>query len=120
MSTASQYFDLYCSQYKDDPNKDLFIESARCRISECFYRKNYELAVALLACHEITLTKTRPLGEGGYNSTKSEGDLSMSFGNSLITTKDNPHLGQTRHGLMLISLRNAKPTMRTTGQGRRC
>lgn len=114
--TASEYFDLYCQQYKDDPRKDSLLVSAEERLNKCYYGKNYNLAVGLLACHDITLIETRPYGETGAIGSKKEGDLSIGYSNSTITADSKPYLSQTIYGIQLLGLRRSRLSMRVTGR----
>ncbi len=118
MASASSYFDLYCSAYSDDDRKLQLITAARATLSAAYYGSNYELAVGLLATHEMFLignNSIRANGEAGQISSKDEGDLSLTFGTSMSIIKNEPYLSQTFAGLKLLSLKIARLSMGVTG-----
>lgn len=65
-----------------DANKNTFVEIATERTSQAFFCDNYNLAIALRACHMWALSQYRIHGEAGAISEKKEGQLSMGFQNT--------------------------------------
>lgn len=100
--TALTIFDMICPTYKDDSDKANFILLATSQTSATAFGVNLPWAIALRAAHMITLAKStlRTNGEAGPVASKSEGDLSVSFGSG---GSDNG-LNQTHFGKQLLDL----------------
>lgn len=120
--TIEQHFDRVTQgAYTTDPYKADYITAAKSQTSPCYYGRNYNLAVALLAAHYITLN-TDPARSGsavsGAVSSKKEGGISVSFSGAAaaISGGTNPDLAQTTHGMQLMALqKGAGPFMGVTG-----
>lgn len=92
------------------------IELARLNTNQCAYGAKYELAVALRAAHTATIAESRPGGESGNIASKSEGELSVSFGGSGFNS--DPYLSSTHFGQQLLSMNKGTiAAMSVTGQG---
>ena len=98
-STTLQIIEVKCPGLYADAGRDIYIETAEGRISRCYYRENYNFAVALQACHDYTMDQRG--GDSGTVSSKKEGDLSVSY--SSIST-DGSDLDQTSFGIALKRL----------------
>jgi hypothetical protein len=107
--SASVIFDRIAKQWKDDPDKAAYIAEARDQTSVNFYAKNYELAVALRAAHNMAIDKQGTEGGqtgGGEVSSKKEGDLSISYhkGSSTGSVTDE-YFNKSIYGIRLKALR---------------
>jgi len=80
--SASQIIQTY-PNIKDDVDIDTYIELARLQTSSSYYGTKYELAVALRAAHNLTLSKPEIYGassaKSGARAGRKQGDLSESF-----------------------------------------
>ena len=83
----------------NDANRDKFLEAAQLQTAAGFYGDSYNLAVALRACHIYTLSQ-RPTGDGGPVLSKSEGDLSISYGQGGTDNLDQTHFGKQLKDIM--------------------
>lgn len=105
--TARLILSAIAPKFDINPNRDVFLEMAALQTSiSHFGEEKYERAVALRAAHEMSLATTRNLGESGSITSKSEGQLSVSFGGggSRITPKGLESLIQTAFGHELLDL----------------
>lgn len=104
--TASQILGVIAPQYDTHAKRADFLEMAAMQTSaEFFGVDKYERAVALRAGHEIMLSTTRLLGEVGSISSKTEGQLSVTFGGaSRVAPKGLESLLQTAFGMELLDL----------------
>lgn len=75
---------IKCSGLYSDANKSLWVQLATEKVSAGYFGSNYNEAVALLACHEWTLSNRIDSdmisGVGGMVTSIREGDLSIGFG----------------------------------------
>lgn len=133
--TIDQYLTAIAPAIAADASKDIYIEMATERTNRAFYGVKYNQAVALLAAHIAFLLTAAPgsMGAGsgsaeagsvGTITSKREGDLSVSYGASAISSSagsvTDAELAQTRYGLMLLALRKGcKPFMGVLGRGGR-
>lgn len=99
-SITLQIIEVKCPGLYADAGRDIYIEIAGNRISRCYYSENYNLAVALQACHDYAMDQRN--GDSGTISSKKEGDLSVSY--SSISTEDGSDLDQTSFGMALKRL----------------
>lgn len=80
--SASQIIQTYPG-IRDDVDIATYIELARLQTSKTYYGTRYELAVALRAAHNLTLSKPQMYGESsmkpGAVASKRQQDLSASF-----------------------------------------
>lgn len=94
---------------------DTHITLAQLQTSKCAFGAKYELAVALRAAHTALLAESRPGGETGNIASKSEGELSVSFGGSGFSS--DAYLSSTHFGQQLLSLtKGSVLPMSVTGQ----
>lgn len=97
-----------------DPGIEVYLELAELRTSPASTRGWSEgkraLAVALRVMHEMTIQKTRPLGEAGSLDSKVEGELSVTFSDRALQISASKgsaislDLSQTQYGRRLIGL----------------
>lgn len=120
--TILQYFEMYTQDtYASNPYVNDYITSAKSQTSACYYGRNYNQAVALLAAHNITLD-TDPARSGsavsGAVAGKKEGGLSVTFSGAAaaMSIGGDPNLAQTTHGMRLMTLQKGTgPFMGVTG-----
>lgn len=113
MLTILQIIEVKCPGLYIDTGRDIYIEIAEDQISECYYGKNYNLAVALLACHSYTLFLRN--GDAGTISSKKEGDLSVSY-STVKTGTNEDDLSLTSFGMELKRLKRSQtPAVSVTG-----
>lgn len=99
-----------CPALYSDSGINDWISIATDRTSTSWYGNNYNMAVALRAAHDYTLSVTRPLGEAGAVVSMSEGNQSRSFSKGGSSFPDD--LEQTAYGVRLKTLRRgAGPSM---------
>lgn len=100
---ASSHLSLIAPALAVNANAPLYITAAREELNACMYGANYEKAVAYLAAHTMTLAldPMRSGGAAGAVTSKSEGQLSISYGAGAAGGTD---WGQTSYGMALIRL----------------
>lgn len=103
--SASTVLSVIAPQYNDVDNRAEFLILAENQTSPCWYGKNTDQAVALLAAHMIALNSSslRQNGETGAISSKKEGDLSIGF--AAGAGQGINDLDQTHYGKQLKRLR---------------
>lgn len=105
--SAATILSVLAPQFDSTANRDDFLELAENKTSRCWYGKNADEAVALLAAHMLALASdsNRVNGETGAISSKKEADLAIGFvagaGQGINA------LDQTYFGKQLKNLRNA-------------
>ena len=120
--TVEQIMDALAPAFSQDPTRPVFIELATARVAPGFYRNKTNHAIALMAAHMMALDSAAAAESGrGYEAgnitSKSEGDLSLSFGSTSANTTDASDLGQTKYGVQLIGLRKGcGPFLGVTGR----
>lgn len=106
--TTEQVFDVIAPAYKNHADKAVWLEIAEEMISSdpnVWSGTVRSRAVALQAAHSLTLTETRPMGEGGTVTQKQEGRLVIGYEKDAGTSsKYDRDLGQTHFGRQLIGL----------------
>jgi hypothetical protein len=104
--TVVQILNAIAPQYIDAENKDVLITLAKQRTSREYFKLNYTLAVALRTAHLLELSSNAKNGYsgGGVITSKSEGDLSVSFGTVGNHYNKYPDLAGTSYGRQLIDL----------------
>jgi len=123
--SASQIIQTYPG-IRDDVDIDTYIELARLQTSSSFYGTKYELAVALRAAHNLTLSKPAIYGrtsmKSGSPASRRQQDLSETFYESVpqlaggATTPGNKLLTTTVYGQQLLQLMSMSNTsMRAVG-----
>lgn len=107
---------VYCPGLYSDANRDTFITVATDRTSQSFYGSNYNLAIALMACHDWAIAN-RPggsYGAVGSLANMREGDLSIGYSSSSSTGGGD--LDQTSFGKKLQQLKKSTlPGVSCTG-----
>ena len=107
MASATEIINVICPNLASDPNLSVYLEMATAELSPAFFGATYERAVALKASHTYSLNNSpaRSMGEAGAISSKSEGDISISFANSATgNNSDNlTHYGQELQRLVANS-----------------
>lgn len=118
--SALQYLTLRAPSLATNANVELYIAAAREDLNPCYFGASIEKAVALLAAHTMTLSldPMRAGGAGGAVTSKSEGQLSISFGAGSAGGSD---WGQTSYGMELTRLMSmGGPAMFVTGSSDAC
>lgn len=120
--TVEQIMDAIAPAFSGDASRPVFIELATARVAPGFYRAKTNHAIALMAAHMMALDSTTAAeggrgDEAGAITSKSEGDLSVSFGAASSSVADAADLGQTKYGVQLIGLRKGcGPFLGVTGR----
>lgn len=86
----------------------VFLEMAGAEISMGYFGSQYDMALAYLTAHKmsIMLDPSRAGGTPGSIRSKSEGSLSASFGGN--NAGGNSDLAQTTYGLEFMRIRNTR------------
>ena len=120
--TVEQIMDAIAPAFSGDASRPVFIELATARVAPGFYKAKTNYAIALMASHLMALDSATAAASGrgdeaGAITSKSEGDLSVSFGSTSANTSDAADLGQTKYGVQLIGLRKGcGPFIGVTGR----
>lgn len=101
--TPESILDTIAPQFQSRADKADFLSLAASRTNACFFGVQANYATALRAAHLLTLLTTRPNGETGNIASKSEGDLSLSFGGG--GSSNDGDLTATYYGQQLLQLR---------------
>ena len=104
--TASQIIQVKCPELYADANLSVYIEMATQLSDSCFFGTNYQLAIALRACHDYTLDQ-RDAGQAGQISSVKEGDLAIAY--AISKAEGSEDLSQTSYGKKLIALIESGP-----------
>jgi len=112
--TIDNILSCIASRFDDFPNRACQIEIAKAQTSLTCYGDNYNLAVALRAAHQLTLSDTENTIGGGASGpivSKREGSVGITFAagesGSAAESTGNKDLKQTSYGRWLMSLSNA-------------
>lgn len=84
--TVDEYISFLCPALAADMNSDMYVGIAEELCSEAFFGDKLNYAIALRACHNYTMDKTRPSGESGTVTQRTEGKVSVSFASAGNTT----------------------------------
>lgn len=120
--TVEQIMDALAPAFSGDVSRPVFIELATARIAPGFYQSKTNHAIALMAAHMMALNSASASASGrgdeaGAITSKSEGDLSVSFGSTSANVSDAADLSQTKYGTQLIGLRKGcGPFLGVTGR----
>lgn len=87
---------------ESEPRIDIFIEIAEGRNAESVWGDLWEKAVALDACHELTMANRS--GAGGPINNQKVGDVSVGYGSFKSGKNDVPY-DLTSYGQMYLNLR---------------
>ena len=119
MSTASEILSAIAPRFDGAANRALFLQMAESRTSSTYYGPNRSDAVALRAAHLLAVNEAANASDGeslGPVASKSEGDLSVSYGKLSSGSGADSDLSSTSYGRQLLGLRRASGTgVRTTG-----
>ena len=119
MSTASEILSAIASRFDGAANRALFLQMAESRTSSTYYGPNRSDAVALRAAHLLAVNEAANASDGeslGPVASKSEGDLSVSYGKIGNGGGVDYDLSSTSYGRQLIGIRRSSGTgIRTTG-----
>ena len=119
MATASEILSAIAPQFDDATGRQTILDLSESRTSETRFGNQRPEAVAYRAAHVLTLTSQTGAWSGGGSgsiNSKTEGSLSVSFGNT-TSKDDDAFLSQTGYGKMLLELiRSRGPAMMVTGQ----
>lgn len=112
MASASEILSAIAPEFDSVSSRATFLDMAESRTSSTFFGGNRSQAVALRAAHMLALTSSgsaeRIGGAGGPVSSKSEGQLSVSFGSrSSSSSSADSDLEQTSFGIQLLGLQRA-------------
>lgn len=77
--TIDEYISFLCPALAADPNSDMYVGIAEELCSVDFFGDKLSYAIALRACHNYTVDKTRPTGESGMITQRTEGKVSISY-----------------------------------------
>lgn len=102
--SASTQLNAIAPQFDTADDRATFLSNAALQTDSAYYGSNADLAIALLAAHELTM---RSIAEasgagGGEISGKREGDLSITYHKSDTSSGA---LGKTSYGIWLQGLR---------------
>ena len=119
MATASEILSAIAPQFDDATGRQTILDLSESRTSETRFGNQRPEAVAYRAAHVLALSSQTGAWSGGGSGTinsKTEGSLSVSFGNT-ASTDDDAFLSQTGYGKMLLELIHSRgPAMMVTGQ----
>lgn len=119
MSTASETLSAIAPRFDGAANRALFLQMAESRTHSTYYGENRSDAVALRAAHLLVVNEAANASDGesmGPISSKSEGDLSVSYGKLSSGNGADSDLSSTSYGRQLLGLRRASGTgIRVTG-----
>ena len=113
MSTASEILSAIASRFDGAANRALFLQMAESRTSSTYYGLNRSDAVALRAAHLLVVNEAANASDGenmGPVASKSEGDLSVSYGKLSSGSGADSDLPSTSYGRQLLGLRRASGT----------
>lgn len=106
--SASAILSVIAPQFDSTAGRDNYLTYAELQVTEDFFGDKYELAIAYMAAHLLTIDTNisiTGLSTGGV-VTKREGDLSVTFSNIQEKGTDSI-LGQTSYGRQFLQLRNS-------------
>ena len=114
MATASDILSIIAPQFDSEAHRQGHLDQAESSTSTTHFGAQRARAVALRAAHTLKLsTDTARNGDSGPVSSKSEGDLSLSFRSPMKT--GSAYLGLTAYGQELESLIASRPAAMVTG-----
>jgi hypothetical protein len=105
-ATIDKYIEVKCNALFTDANKQTWVDAAMLSIDQDCYGDKYNLAVALRACHDFTMsTLQQGAGSGGSGNltSKREGDQAITFANN-TNMDDDLYLQGTSYGRELLSI----------------
>lgn len=103
MADVQVLIDTICPRLSVSTASDIYIELATDQTSASYFGKYYNYAIALLASHIFTMDVSRPTGDSGMITSKTEGRTSVSYWNA-TNIKSNSDLHMTSYGKRYLSL----------------
>lgn len=106
--SASAILSVIAPQFDSSAGRSDYLIYAELQVTEDFFGDKYDLAIAYMAAHLLTIGTNNSLiglSTGGIVSKK-EGDLSVTFSNTKEKGTDSI-LGQTSYGRQFLQLRNS-------------
>lgn len=102
---VTEYIENMCPRLFASPAMDMYIELATDRTNFAYFGDNlYNYAIALRAMHDYTIDATRPRGEAGFITDRTEGRLTLRFLHNMSKASRNDLLmtsyGQKLHALI--------------------
>lgn len=102
---VTEYIQIMCPTLYANPGMDLYIELATDRTSSSYFGASlYNYAIALRAMHDFTIDNSRPSGEAGYVTDRTEGRVTVRFLHNMDRASRNDLLmtsyGQKLHALI--------------------
>lgn len=121
-TTIQGWIQIKCPNLFADTNLNTWIEGAVLHIDPECYGDKYNLAVALRASHDYTISQNQQgsgSGSSGSITSKREGDQAVTFANNASNISGDDYLKLTNYGLELISIqRGTIARIRNTGDNR--
>lgn len=102
-STLDDLIATICPDLDTSPGRDVYVDIAQSTISAEALGDLYDYGVALKAAHVFTIDATRPMGDGGRITAKTEGRTSVQYETSTLKTSSSD-LELTQYGKRLKSL----------------
>jgi hypothetical protein len=102
--TVRSDFNVIATELSTDPNADQFITWAAQEINPVLWKQKTSRATALLAAHELTMSKRGATGVGGMMGSEKVGDLEAKYIAPLYVGSEAPY-GTTAYGQMFLRLR---------------
>lgn len=103
MATLDALIETLCPKLAVSPVMDIYKELAGDRTSVEYLGKHYNYGMALVASHLFTIDNSRPNGDSGMITSKTEGRTSISYWNA-VNIKSNSDLHMTSYGKRYLSL----------------
>lgn len=103
MADVDSIIETICPRLALSASVDLYKELALESVSATYFGTNMAYATALMASHIFTMDVSRPLGDSGMITSKTEGRTSISYWNA-INIKSNSDLHMTSYGKRYLSL----------------
>jgi hypothetical protein len=106
--SALTYLQAIAPSYASMASVSVYLEMASAEISLAYFGTQYDMAMAYLTAHKmcVMLDPSRAGGTPGSIQSKSEGQLSASFGTNGIGGMN--ALAQTTYGLEFMRIRNTR------------
>jgi hypothetical protein len=102
-SSVDTILETICPKLFNSPLKDVYLDLAADRVSLEFLGKHYNYGYALMAAHYYTMDVTRPTGDSGMITAKTEGRTSIHYWND-VKNNSQSDLHMTSYGKRYKSL----------------
>jgi hypothetical protein len=124
--SPEEIIETICPELSGIPSLPVYQEMAVEIISQGFYGKMYNMALAYQACHYFTITGDSEGGGGSGDAaagifpiaSKSEGGLSVTYAIP-SQTDSSSDLESTKYGKLLLALKKGRPKMGVNMAGTR-